>query len=178
MEQSISKKSWCRFALLPLIIMSLKAHLSTASDTLYPGQPLAWNQTLSSRNGIFELGFFTPGKSHNYYLGIWYKTNSNLVWHIHFNTRKLLDMLMPAVNESWALWGTCRFLHLNIVIKDFFSYTLLNNHMSPNLLDPLVQILSNNHNEVPSADYRCRNPHRNHKSHKVEEFPSKPRLRT
>uniref|UniRef100_A0A2N9IG32 S-locus glycoprotein domain-containing protein n=1 Tax=Fagus sylvatica TaxID=28930 RepID=A0A2N9IG32_FAGSY len=38
MEQSISKKSWCRFALLLLIIMSLKVHLSTASDTLYPGQ--------------------------------------------------------------------------------------------------------------------------------------------
>uniref|UniRef100_A0A2N9EZJ0 Protein kinase domain-containing protein n=1 Tax=Fagus sylvatica TaxID=28930 RepID=A0A2N9EZJ0_FAGSY len=60
MEQSISKKSWCRFALLLLIIMSLKAHLSTASDTMYPGQPLAWNQTLISKNGIFELGFFTP----------------------------------------------------------------------------------------------------------------------
>jgi hypothetical protein len=82
MEQSISKKSWCRFALLLLIIMSLEVHLSTASDTLYPGQPLAWNQTLSSRNGIFELGFFTPGKSHNYYVGIWYKriAEKTVVW--------------------------------------------------------------------------------------------------
>ncbi|GMY04995.1 G-type lectin S-receptor-like serine/threonine-protein kinase At2g19130 [Fagus crenata] len=77
-----SKKSWSHLALLLLIIMSLKVHLSTASDTLYPGQPLAWNQTLTSRNGIFELGFFTPGKSHNYYLGIWYKTiaEKTVVW--------------------------------------------------------------------------------------------------
>jgi hypothetical protein len=82
MEQSISKKSWCRFALLLLIIMSLEVHLSTASDTLYPGQPLAWNQTLSSRNGIFELGFFTPGKSHNYYVGTWYKriAEKTVIW--------------------------------------------------------------------------------------------------
>jgi hypothetical protein len=62
--------------------MSLKAHLSTASDTIYPGKSLAWNQTLISRNGIFELGFFTPGKSQNYYVGIWYKkiAEKTVVW--------------------------------------------------------------------------------------------------
>uniref|UniRef100_A0A2N9IHP1 non-specific serine/threonine protein kinase n=1 Tax=Fagus sylvatica TaxID=28930 RepID=A0A2N9IHP1_FAGSY len=62
--------------------MSLKVHRSTASDTLYPGQPLAWNQTLGSRNGIFELGFFTPGKSYHYYVGIWYKriAEKSVVW--------------------------------------------------------------------------------------------------
>uniref|UniRef100_A0A2N9EYX2 Receptor-like serine/threonine-protein kinase n=1 Tax=Fagus sylvatica TaxID=28930 RepID=A0A2N9EYX2_FAGSY len=74
MVQSISKKSWSHLALLLLIIMSLKAHHTTASDTIFPGQSLSWNQTLISRNGIFELGFFTPaGMSHKYYLGIWYK---------------------------------------------------------------------------------------------------------
>ncbi|XP_030955354.1 G-type lectin S-receptor-like serine/threonine-protein kinase At2g19130 [Quercus lobata] len=77
-----SKKAWSHFALL--LILSLKAHLSTASasDTMYRGQPLAWNQTLTSKSGIFELGFFTPGKSHKYYVGIWYKTRAELraVW--------------------------------------------------------------------------------------------------
>uniref|UniRef100_A0A2N9HP83 Non-specific serine/threonine protein kinase n=1 Tax=Fagus sylvatica TaxID=28930 RepID=A0A2N9HP83_FAGSY len=77
-----SKKSWSHLALLLLIIMSLKTHVSTASDTMHPGQPLAWNQTLISKNGIFELGFFTPGKSHNYYVGIWYKriAEKTVVW--------------------------------------------------------------------------------------------------
>ncbi|KAL0013108.1 hypothetical protein SO802_000177 [Lithocarpus litseifolius] len=75
-----SKKAWSHFALL--LILSLKAHLSTASDTMYRGQPLAWNQTLTSKSGIFELGFFTPGKSHKHYVGIWYKTIAELtvVW--------------------------------------------------------------------------------------------------
>uniref|UniRef100_A0A2N9IH89 Protein kinase domain-containing protein n=1 Tax=Fagus sylvatica TaxID=28930 RepID=A0A2N9IH89_FAGSY len=58
-----SKKSWSHLALLLLIMMSIKTHLSTASDTMHPGQPLAWNQTLISKNGIFELGFFTPEKT-------------------------------------------------------------------------------------------------------------------
>ncbi|KAF3948616.1 hypothetical protein CMV_025411 [Castanea mollissima] len=62
-----SKKARSPFALL--LILSLKAHLSTASDTMYRGQPLAWNQNLTSKSGIFELGFFTPGKSDKYYKG-------------------------------------------------------------------------------------------------------------
>ncbi|KAL4654939.1 hypothetical protein ACB092_01G415800 [Castanea dentata] len=72
--------AWSPFALL--LILSLKAHLSTASDTMYRGQPLAWNQNLTSKSGIFELGFFTPGKSDKYYVGIWYKTIAELtvVW--------------------------------------------------------------------------------------------------
>ncbi|KAF3960033.1 hypothetical protein CMV_015210 [Castanea mollissima] len=64
---------WSHFAILFLIMSVLKAHLAAASDTIYPGQSLAWNQTLTSKSGIFEMGFFRPGKSHHYNLGIWYK---------------------------------------------------------------------------------------------------------
>ncbi|KAM4126113.1 hypothetical protein ACB094_01G364300 [Castanea mollissima] len=60
----------------------LKAHLAAASDTIYPGQSLAWNQTRTSKSGIFEMGFFRPGKSHHYNLGIWYKMRAefSVVW--------------------------------------------------------------------------------------------------
>uniref|UniRef100_A0A6N2M2T6 Receptor-like serine/threonine-protein kinase n=1 Tax=Salix viminalis TaxID=40686 RepID=A0A6N2M2T6_SALVM len=39
-------------------------------------------RTLVSQNGIFELGFFVPGTSHNIYLGIWYRNfgNNAIVW--------------------------------------------------------------------------------------------------
>ncbi|KAM4133854.1 hypothetical protein ACJW30_01G363400 [Castanea mollissima] len=50
---------------------------------MYRGQSLAWGQTLTSKSGIFELGFFTPGtSSHEYYVGIWYNTIQELtvVW--------------------------------------------------------------------------------------------------
>ncbi|GKD56073.1 G-type lectin S-receptor-like serine/threonine-protein kinase [Tanacetum coccineum] len=53
-------------------------------DTLVANQYLSGNQTLVSRAGTFEMGFFRPGKSPNYYIGIWYNkarvTSETIVW--------------------------------------------------------------------------------------------------
>ncbi|CAE5962815.1 unnamed protein product [Arabidopsis arenosa] len=35
--------------------------------------PLSTRQTLSSSNGVYELGFFSPNNSQNQYVGIWFK---------------------------------------------------------------------------------------------------------
>ncbi|GLJ15329.1 hypothetical protein SUGI_0251390 [Cryptomeria japonica] len=42
-----------------------------AGDTLSLGASLTENQTIISKNGTFELGFFSPNGS-NWYVGIWY----------------------------------------------------------------------------------------------------------
>ncbi|KAJ8628403.1 hypothetical protein MRB53_021710 [Persea americana] len=69
----ISIWSWFfLYVQVPLLFFS-KSHLSTAAEFISLGQPLSGNQTISSKGGIFELGFFTPGNSQNYYIGIWYK---------------------------------------------------------------------------------------------------------
>ncbi|KAJ8628417.1 hypothetical protein MRB53_021724 [Persea americana] len=66
-------RSWFfPYVLLPLLFFS-KSHLSTQAEILSLGQALSGNHTISSKGGIFELGFFTPGNSKNYYIGIWYK---------------------------------------------------------------------------------------------------------
>ena len=58
---------------LLLFSLSFKAHPCRGSDTIFPGQSLSGNQTIRSDDGgTFELGFFTPGNSRNYYIGIWY----------------------------------------------------------------------------------------------------------
>ncbi|KAK9156017.1 hypothetical protein Sjap_003497 [Stephania japonica] len=48
------------------------------------GQSISENQTIVSQNGNFELGFFAPGSSRKYYIGIWYKKasiqNRVVVW--------------------------------------------------------------------------------------------------
>lgn len=57
-------------------IISLQLQLSIESDTinLGSGDKLTGNNTLSSKGGVFEMGFFAPpGNSSNYYIGIWYK---------------------------------------------------------------------------------------------------------
>ncbi|CAA0840351.1 G-type lectin S-receptor-like serine/threonine-protein kinase [Striga hermonthica] len=60
---------------------------SVATDTLSPDQTLSLGHTLISQNQIFELGFFTPGKSTNRFLGIWYKSTPDVcVWVANRNS--------------------------------------------------------------------------------------------
>ncbi|GLT67281.1 hypothetical protein SLA2020_396020 [Shorea laevis] len=54
-------------------VLSFEPHLSMGTNAIVPSQFLSGNKTISSQNGRFELGFFTPGNSNNYYIGIWYK---------------------------------------------------------------------------------------------------------
>ncbi|KAK6133332.1 hypothetical protein DH2020_032903 [Rehmannia glutinosa] len=56
--------------------------LCIGSDTISTGQSLFPNQTIISKQGKFELGFFAPGNSSNHYVGIWYKNISvrTVVW--------------------------------------------------------------------------------------------------
>ncbi|KAI3817667.1 hypothetical protein L1987_11463 [Smallanthus sonchifolius] len=51
-------------------------------DTLYANQPIEDGKTIVSNQNLFELGFFSPGKSNNRYLAIWYKNISicTVVW--------------------------------------------------------------------------------------------------
>ncbi|KAF3454013.1 hypothetical protein FNV43_RR04456 [Rhamnella rubrinervis] len=46
---------------------------SLAVESIRPFQSISEGRTLVSREGSFELGFFSPGTSKNRYLGIWYK---------------------------------------------------------------------------------------------------------
>ncbi|XVF77735.1 hypothetical protein PTKIN_Ptkin14bG0070700 [Pterospermum kingtungense] len=59
---------------------------STAKSTITPGQSMKDSNTdiLTTADGIFQLGFFSPGNSTSRYLGIWYNTNKvaprTVVW--------------------------------------------------------------------------------------------------
>ncbi|XP_047973657.1 G-type lectin S-receptor-like serine/threonine-protein kinase At2g19130 [Salvia hispanica] len=70
--------------ILALIILCFSNNnfLSHAADTLSPNQTLSGDQTIVSSGGNFELGFFSPGKSSKYYIGIWYGkiTEKTVIW--------------------------------------------------------------------------------------------------
>ena len=51
---------------LKTCIFSLKA------DTITEDSVLSGDSTIVSAQRVFELGFFQPGPSPNYYIGIWY----------------------------------------------------------------------------------------------------------
>ncbi|KAM0951474.1 putative protein kinase RLK-Pelle-DLSV family [Dioscorea sansibarensis] len=55
-----------------LVLLLVIFHYSTATDTLNPNWSLNDGQILVSAKETFALGFFSPGRSKNRYVGIWY----------------------------------------------------------------------------------------------------------
>ncbi|KAL6627163.1 hypothetical protein ACP70R_030889 [Stipagrostis hirtigluma subsp. patula] len=49
------------------------AVVAVARDTILPGEGVYGNQTLVSKNGAFELGFFSPGAGIHHFLGVRFK---------------------------------------------------------------------------------------------------------
>ncbi|XP_022139493.1 G-type lectin S-receptor-like serine/threonine-protein kinase At4g27290 [Momordica charantia] len=68
-------------SLIPTTLFLLSS-LAMAVDFLIPPQNLTNGATLVSEKSIFELGFFRPGNSTGFYLGIWYKIipTHTIVW--------------------------------------------------------------------------------------------------
>ncbi|VVA37661.1 PREDICTED: G-type lectin S-receptor [Prunus dulcis] len=121
-----------------------------ASHVISAGQSLSGNQTITSPSGIFELGFFTPGNSQNYYIGIWYKKPSpqTVVWVANRNqpvsdtsssTLQLfqngnLTLLVQSKTEIWSTHSMSTFSHStvamlldngNFVITDAFNSSVV-----------------------------------------------------
>ncbi|GLJ33036.1 hypothetical protein SUGI_0665020 [Cryptomeria japonica] len=73
-----------RFILaLALLILPRSCHLLVAAgDTLSLGASLREKQTITSKNGTFEMGFFSPNGTNKWYVGIWYAQipDKNIVW--------------------------------------------------------------------------------------------------
>ncbi|KAM0927294.1 hypothetical protein ACQ4PT_002972 [Festuca glaucescens] len=61
-------------ALIPCVFLVFDGKAVVATDTLLPGQSISGSQILVSKNGVFELGFFSPSPSGTkHFLGIQYK---------------------------------------------------------------------------------------------------------
>nr|XP_023889530.1 G-type lectin S-receptor-like serine/threonine-protein kinase At2g19130 [Quercus suber]POE64651.1 g-type lectin s-receptor-like serine/threonine-protein kinase [Quercus suber] len=102
------------------ICLSLNNYPSLGADTISANQSLSGDQTIISKGGNFELGFFTPGNSSrsNYYIGMWYKKVSlrTIVWVANRETPvsdrsssvfKILDGNLVLFNESQIpIWST------------------------------------------------------------------------
>ncbi|KAL2496103.1 G-type lectin S-receptor-like serine/threonine-protein kinase [Forsythia ovata] len=66
--------------------------LTRGVDTLSANQTIRDGQTLVSEGQIFELGFFSPGRSKDRFLGIWYKATPEIVvWVANRNQPNITD---------------------------------------------------------------------------------------
>ncbi|GLJ32935.1 hypothetical protein SUGI_0663380 [Cryptomeria japonica] len=88
-----------RFSPVLYVFIQLKSHRAAAEggDTVSLGVFITGNQTIISRNGTFELGFFSPNGTYNWYIGIWYAnmTEKTIVW--------VANREKPARNRSGVL---------------------------------------------------------------------------
>ncbi|CAN6282512.1 unnamed protein product [Urochloa humidicola] len=71
--------------IISLVLCSASLLPSSASESrLLPNKPLTLGSTLTSDDGTFALGFFSPSNStrNHYYVGIWYNNipKDNVVW--------------------------------------------------------------------------------------------------
>ncbi|KAJ0693188.1 putative protein kinase RLK-Pelle-DLSV family [Helianthus annuus] len=94
--------------------------IASSADTITANQSLSGDQTIISSDEHFELGFFRPGNSSNYYIGIWYTKVSTVpptvVWVANRETPisdrfsselKIIDGNLVLLNESKTqIWST------------------------------------------------------------------------
>nr|GMC72865.1 G-type lectin S-receptor-like serine/threonine-protein kinase At2g19130 [Ipomoea batatas] len=74
--------------------------ISLGDDTLTVNDNLSLTTTIVSSNGRFEMGFFTPGKTANYYAGIWYNQiePQTVIWVANRDTPiSFVDMASTAL---------------------------------------------------------------------------------
>ncbi|XWS28013.1 hypothetical protein CRYUN_Cryun25bG0029500 [Craigia yunnanensis] len=125
---------------LILYFLSFETYLSIEKDTIYPGKSLSGNQTITSENGRFELGFFKPGNSSQYYVGIWYKKLpvQTVVW-VANRDKPLLDPSTSKLELSEK--G-------NLVLFNQSEIPLWSTESSSNSMNSTVAVLDNSGNLV------------------------------
>uniref|UniRef100_A0A7N2L2Q6 non-specific serine/threonine protein kinase n=1 Tax=Quercus lobata TaxID=97700 RepID=A0A7N2L2Q6_QUELO len=108
------------FILIPTYLLFLSPKVSFAQDSINQSQFISEANTLVSKDGSFELGFFSPGSSNNRYLGIWYKNIpvktivwvANRLYPINDSSGLLMinssggSVVLMSQNKSAVVWST------------------------------------------------------------------------
>ncbi|XVF77724.1 hypothetical protein PTKIN_Ptkin14bG0070100 [Pterospermum kingtungense] len=122
--------------------------VSAATDNITPSQSIRDGETLVSRDGTFELGFF-PVNSTNRYLGIWYKNfNDTVVW--------IANREAPLLNHFGVLNVTNQG---TVILLDKKSSIIWSSNRTKEAENPVLQLLDSGNlvvkdgNASDSANY-------------------------
>ncbi|CAK9183000.1 unnamed protein product [Ilex paraguariensis] len=119
---------------LLFFFLSFNTVFCTGIDTIFPGQTISGNQTITSRGGRFELGYFKPGNSEYFYIGIWYKTikNHTMVWvanrdkplpdpfssKLELSVKGELILLKQSKTKIWSTRSSSNILNATIAVLE------------------------------------------------------------
>ncbi|XP_026413175.1 G-type lectin S-receptor-like serine/threonine-protein kinase At1g11300 [Papaver somniferum] len=97
---TIKNNSWLFFSILVFgFAMCTKPYHIIAADTISSGDSLTGDQTIISKSDRFVLGFFKPGMSQNYYIGIWYSYNKVSVQTVVWVANRDAPLLDPSTSK-------------------------------------------------------------------------------
>ncbi|XP_022846079.1 receptor-like serine/threonine-protein kinase SD1-8 isoform X1 [Olea europaea var. sylvestris] len=131
--------SYSMFSVLFILYFSTNFSFSYGVDSITANKSLSGNQTIVSSGNTFVLGFFKPGKSSRYYVGIWYKNISprTIVWVANRET-PISDM------NSAEL----KILDGNLVLMDKFQVTIWSTDVNSTTSNSVVATLGDDGNLV------------------------------
>ena len=86
----------------PTFLFLLLVAAASATDTVLPGAGISGNQTLVSKNGDFELGFFAPGAGIHHFLGVRFKRMPSTSPTFWVGDRVVISDLSAAALEVFA----------------------------------------------------------------------------
>ncbi|KAG7588020.1 Protein kinase domain [Arabidopsis suecica] len=116
--------------------------LSFSYAAITPTSPLSIGQTLSSSNGVYELGFFSPNNTKEQYVGIWLKgTNPQVVVWVANREKPATD---STANLTISSNGTLLLLDGNNGVVWSIKETFFFNGSQAELLDNGNFIVRNN----------------------------------
>nr|AJP61150.1 SRKp [Arabidopsis halleri] len=125
------------FFVLILFFPAFSSTVNTLSAT--ESLTISSNRTIVSPNDVFELGFFKPGTSSRWYLGIWYKTilQRTYVW--------VANRDKPLINPI----GTLKISNTNLVLLDSSDTLVWSTNLTErDVISPVVAQLLDNGNFV------------------------------
>ncbi|KAL3509558.1 hypothetical protein ACH5RR_028959 [Cinchona calisaya] len=133
------KTNFSLMLLLLFLCLSLESYFSLAADTISGNQTLSGDQILISKEGNFELGFFKPGNSSNFYIGIWYKkvSEQTIVWVANRET---------PVKDKYS--SQLRIQGSNLVLLNESQIIIWFTNVSSRISGPLVAVLNDEGNFI------------------------------
>ncbi|CAN1843964.1 Receptor-like serine/threonine-protein kinase SD1-8 [Linum perenne] len=134
---------WLNFLLIIFICLFLKPNFCLGADRITQNQTLSGDQTLVSAGSRVELGFFKPGNSSNYYLGIWYYEVSvrTVIW-VANRESPIFDHFSTVLSISGS----------SLVLLSKFQVPIWSTSSSPSSASVEAVLLDNGNFVLRSAD--------------------------
>ncbi|XP_074290059.1 G-type lectin S-receptor-like serine/threonine-protein kinase At1g11330 [Silene latifolia] len=140
--------------LLPLLLLYSSIQLCFTIDTITTTQSLKDTDSITSQNGTFKLGFFSPPETSNRFLGIWFnKPVISIVWVANRDTPIEDNSGLLRISENGNLelldgsnttiWSSTNGLNISKLstqaqLLDTGNFVLIQSNLTDSITDPNI----------------------------------------